>query len=246
MFTNIRYILLTALRDWLFVMLMAGLLTCVFISHMLGGTALIETQEMTIAYTSASARVLIITGLIVFTCFHVRNAFDTREIDVFLSRPITRSSLVFSYWFGFAVVATLLVIPTLIFIALQGTLSGKGFFFWSVSLMLECWLMVAVALFFAFTLKSSVTSTIASMGFYVFTRMMGFFIAMLQTTPGLEQQVLKFASVVLPRLDYFARSEWLVYGMKDIGEFRLYAAQAIICIPFLVLLTIIDFRRKQF
>src|SRR5476649_1015236 len=111
MFTNVRYILLTALRDWLFAALLLGVIGCTLIAHMLGATALIETQEMTLSYSTASARVVIVTGLIVFTCFHVRSAFDTKEIDVFLSRPITRANLVFSYWLGFAAVALLLVIP---------------------------------------------------------------------------------------------------------------------------------------
>lgn len=254
MLTNVKYILLTALRDWLFAALMIGVIACALIAHMLGGTALIETQEMTLSYTSASARVVIITGLIIFACFHVRNAFDTKEIDVFLSRPITRSNLVFSYWLGFAAVAVLLVIPTFILIAVQGIMNAKGFVFWSVSLLIECWLVVAIALFSAFTLGSAVTSTMASMGFYVLARMMGFFIATSKTAFMFEQQwvnnifvyMLKGVSVVMPRLDFFAKSDWLIYGLKNINELEFFAVQAAIFIPLLILATIADFRRKQF
>jgi len=254
MFTNIRYILLTALRDWLFAALMLGVVACTLIAHMLGSTALIEPQEMTLSYATASARVVIMTGLIVFTCFHIRNAFDTKEIDVFLSRPITRSSLVISYWLGFAAVALLLVIPTLILIALQGLLSNQGFFFWSLSLLVECWLVIAISLFASFTLKSAVTSVMASMGFYVLARMMGFFIATSKSAFLFDQQwlnviltyALKIVSMIMPRLDFFAKSDWLIYGMKHSGDLSLFAVQAIIYIPFLILLAIADFRRKQF
>jgi len=254
MLTNVRYILLTALRDWLFAVLMIGVLGCALIAHMLGGTALIETQEMTLSYTSASVRVIIIAGLITFTCFHIRNAFDTKEIDVFLSRPITRSNLVFSYWLGFAVVAVLLVLPTVVLLAVQGVINVKGFFFWSASMLIECWLVVAVSLFCAFTLRSAVTSTIASMGFYVVARMMGFFIAMSQTGYIFGQQslntvliyALKLLSIIMPRLDSFARSDWLIYGLNNLGELKLYAIQAVILIPLLIFVTIVDFSRKQF
>ena len=154
MLTNVRYILLTALRDWLFAALMAGVIVCVLIAYTLGSTALIETQHMTLSYSAASVRVVVVMGLIVFTCFHVRSAFDNREIDVFLSRPITRPCLVLSYWLGFAAVATLLVVPTVGLIALQGLMSKQGFAFWTGSLLAECYLVVAVALFASFALEA--------------------------------------------------------------------------------------------
>lgn len=254
MITNIRYILLTALRDWLFGALMLGVLACGMIAHLLGSTALVETQEMTLSYTTASSRIVLVTGLFIFACFHVRNAFETREIDMFLSRPITRASLVFSYWLGFAVVSTLLVLPTLGFVALQGLMSKEGFLLWSLSLLMECWLAVAVALFASFTLRSAVTSVLASMGFYVLGRMMGFFMIMLKSSFLFEQQwlntmltgSLKAISVIVPRLDFFAKSEWLIYGVTKMDEFAFGLTQAAIYIPLMVFATIIDFRRRQF
>jgi hypothetical protein len=184
----------------------------------------------------------------------VRNAFDTKEIDVFLSRPITRSNLVFSYWLGFAAVSLLLVVPTVALIAVGGLISKSGFVFWTISMLIECLLVVAVALFSAFTLKSAVTSVMASMGFYVLARMMGFF--MVTTGSGfLFQQhwlnviltsSLKFVSVIMPRLDFFSKSEWLIYGLKNSEELKLFALQASVFIPLLILATIADFRRKQF
>ena len=254
MFTNVRYILLTALRDWLFAALMIGVLACAMIAHLLGGTALIETQEMTLSYTAASTRIVVMVGLIVFTCFHVRNAFDTKEIDVFLSRPITRASLVFSYWLGFSSVAVLLVIPSIALIAVQGLLSKEGFAFWSLSLLIECWLVVALALFASFTLRSAVTSVMVSMGFYVLARMMGFFIATTNSAFLFDKHwinviltgSLKLVSIIMPRLDWFAKSEWLIYGLKHANELELFTLQSLAFIPLLILATIADFKRKQF
>lgn len=254
MHTNIRYILLTALRDWLFGALMIGILACSMIAHMLGSTALVETQEMTLAYTTASCRIVIVTGLIIFACFHVRNAFDTREIDMFLSRPITRANLVFSYWLGFAAVSLLLVLPTVGFVAMQGLMDKKGFILWALSLLAECWLAVAVSLFASFTLRSAVTSVLASMGFYVLGRMMGFFIITSKSTFMFSQQwinllltyTIKSISVIVPRLDFFAKSEWLIYGVKNTQDYELGLMQAAVYIPLLVFATIIDFRRRQF
>ncbi|HEU5048347.1 MAG TPA: hypothetical protein VFT64_10960 [Rickettsiales bacterium] len=247
-----KYILLTALRDWLFSMLMLGILVCTLIAHMLGGTALIENQEMTVSFTSAAVRGVVVIGLIIFACFHVRSAFDSKEIDVFLSRPITRTNLVFSYWLGFGAVATLLTIPMLGLVAVQGIMNMKGFIFWGVSLLVECWLVVTIALFASFTLRSAVTSTLASMGFYAFARLAGFFLAIIDADSksgwlsGAPGKILKMITAIVPRLDFFARSDWLIYGLKQVGEWEFLVAQAVAVIALLLLATVVDFRRRQF
>ena len=94
----------------------------------------------------------------------------------------------------------------------------------------------------------------ASMGFYVLARMMGFFIA---TTNGgflfdanwvnvILTKALQLVSVIMPRMDFFSKSGWLLYGMKDGTDFKLFTLQAVIFIPLLIYATIADFRRKQF
>jgi len=252
MLTNIRYIMITALRDWLFIGLLLGILVATAISATLGSTAFIEEKEMTLTFASASARLILMTGLIVFVCFHIRNAFDTKEIDVILSRPISRSNLVFSYWLGFSFVGLLLTIPVIGIIAFIGVNNLAGFIGWAISLILEMGLVVSLALFSAFTMRSAVTSVLGCMGFYVLSRMMAFFV--FTSNAGMFNQpkfiILKVAlqgiSTLLPRLDFFGKSEWLVYGFTAAQEWHVYLIQALIFIPLLLVATMIDFRRKQF
>lgn len=253
MITNIRYILITALRDWLFIGLLLGILLAAGVSATLGSTAFIEKQEMTLTFAAGSARLILMVGLIVFVCFHIRNAFDTKEIDVILSRPISRSTLVIAYWLGFAFVALLLTLPVIGLIGLIGVSSWSGFIGWGASLLLETFLVVALALFSSFTLKSAVTSVIATMGFYVLSRMMAFFVVTSQSgmvATDFKYIILKYAlaviSTMVPRLDLFAKSEWLVYGFNAHQEWVTFAAQVAIFVPLLVLASIADFRRKQF
>src|SRR3982751_1099619 len=118
MLSNIRYVLLTATRDRLFLGLLAGIIMAAYISSVLGSTAMLETEQMTIAFTAASARVIIMVGVIVFIGFHMRKASDARDIDVLLSRTISPTTLVMSYWVGFATVASCLVLPTIILVAI--------------------------------------------------------------------------------------------------------------------------------
>ncbi len=252
MLTNIRYILITALRDWLFIGLLSGVALATVISATLGGTAFLEGKAMTIAFASGSSRVILMIGLIVFVCFHIRNAFDTKEIDVILSRPISRGNLIFAYWLGFSFVALMLVVPVVAVMGLIGVQNWGGYIGWGASLQLEAMLVVALALFSAFTMRSAVVSVLACMGFYVLSRMMVFFVMTSQTTQmqGDQYIVMKYVlsaiSTVVPRLDFFSKSEWLVYGFDAARDWQLFILQAAVFIPVLLLATLADFRRKQF
>lgn len=252
--TNIRYILLTALRDWLFAGLLFGVALATFISAAMGDMAMVEPEHLRITYAGASTRLVLVVGLVVFICFHIRNAFDSKEIDVFLSRPISRPNLVLSYWLGFSVVAVLLTVPTIALLYFFGALDQKGFFIWAGSLLLEALLVVAVALFSAFTLKSAVSSVMASLGFYVLSRMMGFFIATVnspilfrdKSLGELSRIAMEGMAIFVPRLDFFAKTEWLIYGVADQMDIWHFVVQGGIFIPLLLVATVLDFRRKQF
>lgn len=254
MFTNIRYILLTAIRDRLFVGLLAGIGFAAFVSSVLGSTAMLEPEQMTLAFSAAASRVIVMIGIIVFIGFHIRNAFDTKEIDVLLSRPISRPTLVLSYALGFGVVATLLVLPVIGVIAYFGALSQTGFLVYSASLLAEAWLVVAISLFAALTLRSGTASVLAALAMYTLSRMMGYFLATTISGVTFKNELLqegsvwamKIVSSVIPRLDFFAKSEWLIYGPKSMQDATLFLYQAAIFIPLLLVASIIDFKRKQF
>jgi ABC-type transport system involved in multi-copper enzyme maturation permease subunit len=254
MWTNIRYILITAVRDRLFFGLLAALVLAALISRAMGYTAMLEPEQMTVTLNAAISRMILAVGLIVFVCFHVRHAFDSKEIDVLLSRPISRANVVLSYWLGFALIAMFLVIPVYGILYLNGILNNSGYLNWSVSLLLEMLLVVAIGLFAAFTLSSAVSSVLASLGIYVLSRMMGFFVATAENgvlfsdadvNSGLEY-LIDGISLIIPRLDFFGKSSWLVYGSQMDWEHLLYVVQAGVFVPLLIVLTIIDFKRKQF
>ena len=253
MLSNVRYILITALRDWLFIGLLASIVFAIVISATLGGTAFLEEHEMTIAFAAGSSRLILMVGMIVFVCFHIRSAFDTKEIDVILSRPISRANLVIAYWLGFAFVALLLTIPVIAIVGLIGVGNWQGFLGWAMSLLFETFIVVALAMFSAFTLRSAVTSVIACMGFYVLSRMMAFFV--FTSNSGMVggemkftfmRYMLKVISMVVPRLDFFAKSQWLIYGFDSSQDWVVCVVQAFIFIPLLLLVCITDFRRKEF
>ena len=171
-----------------------------------------------------------------------------------LSRPISRSSLVISYWLGFVMVAVGLVLPTIVLMYFMKVLSITGYMLWSLSLLLESLLVVTIALFASLTVRSGVSAVLTSLAIYTLSRMMGFFIATTKSGGMFETQqintvstmLMNTISMVVPRLDFFAKSSWLVYGPKSYDELWLVLLQSAAFIALLLCAAIIDFKRKQF
>jgi len=253
MLTTIRYIFLTAIRDKLFIALFIAIVVAIGISVILGGTALAEQSQMVISYVAASSRLILLIGLIIFVCFHVRRAFDNREIELILSRPISRHAFIFSYWLGFAVISLLIIIPTMAVIALLAKNQSLGALYFALSLICESLITIAFALFVSLLVKSAVSSVLACFGFYFISRSMGFFLVLLQNSHhsltslnGVMEKLLYIISIIIPRFDLFGLSKWLVYGMEGAAHAHFFLLQSLIYIPFLLLLAISDFRNKQF
>ncbi len=254
MTTNIRYILITALRDFLFLGLIGGIALAVAVSSTLGGTAMVEKEAMTLVFSGASARVILMFGLTIFVAFHVRQAFDQKEIDVLLSRPLSRFQIMLSYWLGFSLIAFLLVLAVVTILSFLQVLSFEGYMYWSFSLLMESLLMVAIALFASFTLSSAVSAVLASMGLYVVGRMMAFFVATSESHVLFKShslnEFLRFiidsVSTVMPRLDLFTQSEWLVHGLARPQDFHYAIIQTAIFTALLIIAATLDFKRKEF
>ncbi len=253
--TTIRYVILTALRDFLFVGIMGALIASVFISHFLASTVLIEKKEMLSSFTTGSARAVLVVGMIVFICFHIRRAFENKEIDLMLSRPISRASFIFSYWVGFSIVALLMVSALAIYMICFYEYNYAGLSVWVASMSFELFIVVAFALFTAVILKSSVSAVLLCFGFYLLSRMIGFFHYVLEklvpyTYEYFEfyaQKIIWLVSFLVPRLDLFAQSKWLVYGVDYSADNLIYPViQTLIYVPLLLSLAIVDFSKKQF
>jgi len=255
MFTTIRYVLLAALRDRIFPVLIAGMIFSGLIAGSLAGTSLVEEQAMTLSFSAGVARLVLAIGMVVFVAFHMRYAFDNKEVDVMLSRPISRPQLVLGYWMSFACIATLLAAAAVGLMAFLEPQNMVGFMHWGISLMLELWLIASLVLFTSLMLSSAVVSVMVSLGIYVLARMMGYFLATIKSgllfrdanlSEAARQTIDKIAAFV-PRLDFFAPSEWLIYGIPTDGNVvSLYMLQAVIFIPLLLLAATVDFKKREF
>lgn len=252
-FALVRYMLATALRDRLFLALLLSLVLAAAMSIFLGGSAIVEQQQMVTAYMGATSRMILAAGMVLFVAFHLQRAMQDGEIAFILSRPMSRSTFVLGYGTSVMMVASLCSLFAVLLLAVAARSSAAGLMMWGGSLLLEVNLMALMAMFFGLILRSAVSTALACLGFYMLGRMSGLLggLAEQASQGSIIDKLLgngfEIISIIIPRLDFFARSEWLVYGSGGEHIPVLYAVgQSLVFIPLVLALAIFDFRRKQF
>ena len=254
--TLFKFILLTGLRDKLYLSLLIILAGAFGLSNLVGFSALAEETQMQTVYFSFLSRVIIVCGMMLFICFYINKEFEKKEIDFILSKPISRNTLILSYWGSFNLISLILVIPVAVVMALFSHPNLLGLLWWTISVILELMLVSTFAIVSSLILGSAVVSVLATFSFYFICRMMGFFVYSISLPKNVDvavgtwtdftESLLKILSSVFPRLDLFGKSEWLIYGISNNGEIALILIQSLIYISLMLFIAFYDFRRKQF
>jgi ABC-type transport system involved in multi-copper enzyme maturation permease subunit len=252
--TTFRYLLLTAIRDRVFAAIALMLLLIAFLAAFIGDGALVEEPAAKLTFAGTAVRLVYVLGIILFITFHMRRTWENREIDMMLSRPVSRTGLVLAFYCGFAGLALLLVPVAALVLRVAGKAPLDGLLLWVWSLALEGLVVTAIALFFALLVSSATAAAIAAIGLYVFGRLVGSVLGVLTgnwidlTTPmtRFTSTVFRIVSSVMPRLDMFGQSSWLVYGAQHSALDWIATLQTLIYVPLLLAMAIYDFERKQF
>lgn len=250
----LKYVMLSALRDKLFLGLFIAILSLFGVSSLIGFTATTEESLMQSVVFAGSFRLILIFGMIIFICFHINKSYENKEISFILSKNISREKFLLSYWISFNLIAlSLLLFFLLIFLFfceynLLGTLQ------WIVSILFEIMLITMFSILASFILQSAVFSVFVASGFYIVARLMGFFVNINLITGNskiynffleLSQILSKAISSLIPRLDLFGQTKWLIYG-ADFSVLKIITLQFIIYILIMFVMAFYDFRKKQF
>ncbi len=220
------------------------------LSLFLGSSAIVEKDQFTLVFTASSLRLVSVLGLVLFVIFFVRRAFDSKDIEFLLSRPITRVQLIVSYICAFSIISIAIVSGVgLALFSVAPSLFGFDHFIWLVSLVFECVAMVCISMFFAMQITSAASASMASLGVYVLGRLMGQLLGIVDSSlvdgTGFYAVALQVVSVITPRLDLLGQSSWLLYGV-ELQSF-IFASLQVLFFSFLVLSSAcLDFSRRQF
>lgn len=248
--TIARYTLLEALRNrllWLLLVMAAG---AVALSGFLNELALTESRQLQAALLGAVLRLAAVFLIATFVVTSMAREASDKGLELLLALPMPRAVYLFGKLAGFGALALL---PALCFGAL-------GLFFappaqaglWAFSLLCECWIVAAFSVLCMLTLSQVLPALAAAFGFYLLARviaalqLLGHGAAKVQSA---GQQVLNTGidglALLLPHLDQFTRSDWLVYHNGSSGELAALAAQTAIYVALMSAAALFDLQRKN-
>ena len=246
----ILQILYASRRDALFIGTTFLVICLSVLSYFLGSMALVENQEARIVYTAGTSRIAVIIGLIIFIIFYIKRLFENHEIEVILSHSISRTKIIFGFFVGFSIIFLTLLLPVFILLLLLKT-SIISALIWLLSVYLEGIVVLCFSICCGLMIKSQVLSLSSCFLLYLIGRTIGNFVAYIELSARTDilsifASILKLISIVIPRLDLFGKTSWLIYNDISLNDFLMFAIQSIIFCGILLSVAIIDFKKKKF
>ncbi len=238
-----------ALRSRLAWLLAALVLGAVGLSGFVQAVVPTESRATQAALLGAVLRLASVCLVAVFAVTSLVREQQDRQADVLLALPLPRAAWLLGRLAGFFAVA---LFPALLAGVLAGFLAPVAqAALWTLSLLCELWMVAAFALFCTLTLQHALPSLCATAGFYVLARSTAALQLLGQgASPDSGQRFIAHATdalaFVLPRLDGFVRSEWLMYGGGGLTDLLFVAGQAVVYLPLLAGAALFDLSRKEY
>ncbi len=247
----IKYVIKAALRDKLMIAMAVVFVVGASLSVFLGSAAIVEKSMFTLVFAGAASRILVVLGMILFVVFFIRRAFESKEIEYLLSRPVGRLEIIFSFAVAFTILCIFMGLGVgACVLAVSPQLFAYGHVLWVVSIIVEAVIMANVALFFSMYISSASSATMATLGVYVLGRLMGQLLGIVDSNMvdsfGVYAMAMQMVSVITPRLDLLGQSSWLIYGVQD-GYNLIYAlCQGLFFSALVLLAASLDFVKREF
>lgn len=249
--TLVRYVLTAALRDRVLMAYAIALALGVCLSIFLSSAAIIEKDAFAVVFAAGGLRIVTILALVLFTVFYMRRAFDSKDVEFLLSRPVGRVPFLLSHSAAFSLLGlTFGIILGGVLYAGSIHNFGQGHGLWIFSMIAEIIIMVNTALFFSMVITSAVGASMASFAFYILCRMMGQILGIMEAGNGgitkFFHGIMQLISSVMPRLDLMGQTSWLLYGPDNTVGAGFIAAQLFIFTALILSASLIDLLRRQF
>lgn len=248
--TFAHYVLLEAIRTRFFAMIILLLGIGIGLALFLGQIALVENRASQTSLLAAFLRLSAVYAMSLFVIISMVREFNEHTIILSLSLPIKRSTYFFGKLIGFMLVASFVAILfgcVLLYYELLYYVS-----LWMISLLCELFIITTVSLLCVLTFNQTIQAFSAVIGFYALARsigtiqLMGYTIHMQHTTTEwLFNQLITLLATLLPDLDTFTQSSWLVYHTGDYHDLLLIVIQTVVYIILLTAMSLFDLYRKN-
>lgn len=243
------YTVREALRNrllWLFALMAVG---AVGLSGFVNALALTESRQIQVALLAAALRVGAVFLVATFVVTSMQREANDKGLELLLAMALPRAAYLLGKMGGYAALSLL---PALLF-------GGLCLFFapplqcalWGLSLLCELWIVAAFCLLCVLSLNQAMPALAAAGAFYLLARGIGG-LQLLGHAQGADhgraQQWMgagiDLLAILLPRLDNFTRTEWLVYASGGAGQLADIAAQTAIYVSLLLAAALFDLYRK--
>jgi len=251
MLTLARYVLLEAFRTRFFGVMMIVVGIGMGIALFLAQVSLTESQAVQSSILAAFLRLSAIYAMSLFVISSMVSEFADRSLHLWLAFPLARSHYLFGKLLGYATVALLLaVILTLVLLTYE---THWQTLLWGTALYCELLLIISFSLLCVLSFQQAVPAFSAVAGFYLLARSMGAVQAMsyspLHNAHTWSDSLLHALSntlvMLLPSLDRFTLSEWLVYHTGTWEQLGMILVQTLLYLGLLISMSLFDLYRKE-
>jgi ABC-type transport system involved in multi-copper enzyme maturation permease subunit len=249
--TIARFTLLEAVRTrllWVVVVILVLLfLASLFVQHI----SVTETVRMQTGFLAASARMAAVLVLSLHLAGSMVREFNDKGVDLLLSLALPRAGYYIGKFLGFAGIA--IGIAALTTLALLPLVPNQGLPLWGLSLAMELILVSALTLFCVITFAQIMPAISFVVAFYLLARSISA-VRLLSTSQLLApndwsnraiEGLVDALAWLLPDLDRFTSTAWLVDDNGSLGALGLNAVQTLIYGSLLLGAGLFDLYRKN-
>ena len=214
--------------------------------------AVTESARVQIAFLAALARLAAVFITTLYLVSTMAREFNDRVVDLTLSLELPRASYVLGKFVGYASVTV--AIGSVCGLLILPFTHDAGLLAWTSTLVLELWIIVALSLFCIISFNQVMPAASFVLAFYLLARSIGA-IQLISASPLLDDQslahrvtagLLRGLAYLLPGLDRFSETVWLVDEFAGIGSIAIAFGQTLIYVPLLISAALFDFHRKNF
>jgi ABC-type transport system involved in multi-copper enzyme maturation permease subunit len=249
--TLARFTLLEAARTrllWLFVIALALVFGAAYFVQQL---AITESARVETAFSAAATRLVAVFVLCLYILNSVVREFNDKGLELTLSFSLRRADYILGRFVGFMLIAVAMALlagfPQMLLAPLPAALQ------WTCALALELIVVAALSVFSILTFTQLMPAASFVAGFYLLARTITAMQLISSTAIANEETlseqvmgwVIAVLALVLPALDRFTQSAWLVDGAAGWSAIGTCAVQAAIYTALLIAAAMFDFYRRN-
>ncbi len=243
---------LEARRGRLLWLLAATILAAFLLSEIAAAAAVTESNAIRLAFLAAVLRIAAVFLIASFIAGSIAREQADKGSEMVLSLSMPRYVYYLGKLAGFAAVAVVVVALYAALVALHSP--PLQTLLWAVSLLCELLIIVALTLLCTFTFTQVPVILSAVAAFYLLSRTMeairlmsrGPLVDATEPSSRLIAGMVDAIAYVLPDLNRFTPTDWLVYQTGSVGDLAGIAVQTAIYIALLLAAGLFDLYRRNF